>query len=244
MNGGYGAMNSSPEPMTPLDRPQNPGNPTASPPDHEANGSPLHSPSRGPVVTANGSPAGRSLPGRAARRRGWITYLIGFAALAVGIGGAIAFVLTRPAAARPDVLIHVVRRETLNVTVVEKGTLESAENRDVVCKVKAGSKSTGYATTINWVIEDGAKVKAGQLLVILDDSALQDQYRDQRIKVDTAEADKVTAEKNYDITIKKNLALVAAADNALNSAQIELEKLIGLEYDRTRTALGSVLGAP
>src|SRR5262249_42479166 len=154
----------------------------------------------------------------------------------------VAFVLTRPAAARPDVLLHAVKRETLNITVVEKGTLESAENRDVICKVRAGNKSTGFATTINWVIDDGSKVKAGQLLGIPDDSALQDQYRDQRIVLDTAEAAKVKAEKDYDITIKRNEALVATAENALTVAAIDLDKYTGLDYDSIRNPLGAVAG--
>ena len=68
-----------------------------------------------------------------------------------------------------------------NVSVTEKGTLESADNRDIVCKVRAGTK--GYASTINWVIDDGTRVKPGQLLMILDDSALKDQEDNQSIEV-------------------------------------------------------------
>ena len=69
----------------------------------------------------------------------------------------------------------------LNVSVTEKGTLESADNRDMICKVRAGTK--GFATTINWVIDDGTRVKPGQLLMILDDSALKDQEDNQSITV-------------------------------------------------------------
>ena len=99
----------------------------------------------------------------------------------------------RPAPARADVLLHTVKREPLVVTVAEKGTLESADNRDIVCKVRAGTK--GFASTINWVIDDGSRVKPGQLLMILDDSALKDQEDDQQIKVQSALAAKVKAER-------------------------------------------------
>src|SRR5262245_18584213 len=59
--------------------------------------------------------------------------------------------------------IHVVKREKLVVTVVERGGLESAENSEIVCRVKAKSQ-TGVATTIKWIIDDGIEVKKGQLL--------------------------------------------------------------------------------
>lgn len=143
---------------------------------------------------------------------------------------------------RPDVLLHKAKKEDLTVTVTEKGTLESADNRDVVCKVRAGNK--GYSTTINWVIDDGTQVKKNQLLMILDDSDFQDRYRDQKIKVDTALAAKLSAEKQYDITVKTNEKLVGEAETLLNNAIIDLERFFGLQYDPARLALGAVAGAP
>jgi HlyD family secretion protein len=159
--------------------------------------------------------------------------------LAGGIG---AFLLTRPPAARADVLLHTVKKESLNVTVTEKGQVESADNRDVVCKVRAGSK--GFASTINWVIEDGAKVEANQLVMILDDSALQDQARAQRITLDQAFALKVKAEKDYEITIEENERLIAEAENQLLVAEIDLDKFGGLTFDPDLTTLAAVAGAP
>src|SRR5436190_13893699 len=105
----------------------------------------------------------------------------------------------RAAPARADVLLHTVKREPLTVSVTEKGTLESAENTDIVCKVRAGTK--GYASTIKEVIDDGTRVRAGQLLMLLDDSALKEQEEDQLIKVQNALAAKITAEKSYDIAV-------------------------------------------
>lgn len=172
-------------------------------------------------------------------------YLAGFAGLLLA-GGAIAlFFAVRPAAARPDVLLHKVKREDLDVTVTEKGTLESASNMDLVCKVRAGSKGAGgggYATSINWVIDDGSKVKKDQLLMVLDDSALQDQARDQRIKVDQALAAKITAEKTYEINVKEGERAVAEAANALTVAKLDLEKFIGLAFDPADTPTAAVGG--
>ncbi|MDB5308932.1 MAG: HlyD family secretion protein [Gemmataceae bacterium] len=150
--------------------------------------------------------------------------------------------MLRPPAPRPDVLLHTVKRENLNITVTEKGTIESADNRDVVCKVRAGSK--GFATSINWVIDDGSKVKKDQLLMLLDDSALQDQHRTQKILVDTALSAKVTADKQYEITVKEGERAVAEQENAVLVAQIDLEKYLGLSFDPAQTPLAAAVGMP
>ena len=168
------------------------------------------------------------MPTKAARRRGrgWLLTAVALFALLLLGGGVYAFLYLRPPAARPDVLLHTVKKETLSVTVTEKGTLESAENKDVICEVKAGNK--GFATTINRVIDDGSLVKKGQLLMVLDDSALQDQHQAQDIVVQTAFAAKVKAEKDYDIAVKDNERLIAEAENALVVAEIELVKYTGV----------------
>ena len=162
--------------------------------------SPTHSqptapPAPSPVLLspalANGSPSLNHSPNPVKpQRRGWFRWgAILTTALVLG-GGAIALVpqlgalLNIPSLSglftskRADLITHTAKREYLQVTVVERGTLESSENKDVVCKVKAGSRGT-YAATIRWVIEDGTMVKKGQLLIELDDSALQEQLRTQ-----------------------------------------------------------------
>ncbi|MBX9626548.1 MAG: hypothetical protein K2X82_22295 [Gemmataceae bacterium] len=194
-----------------------------------------------------GGPAGsgpRTLPG-SARRRGRAPLVAAGVAFLVLAGGVAAFVLTRAPSARPDVLTHKVKREALKVTVTEKGTLESAQNADLICKIKAGSKGQqGYSTSIKWVIEAGSPVEPGQLLMILDDSALQDSYRDQSIKVDEKLAAKVKAERDYDIAVKENERAVAVEKNNVQLADIDLEKYTGLSVDPDRAPLASVAGAP
>lgn len=156
------------------------------------------------------------------------------------VGGWYAFL--RPTPVRNDVLLHTVRREPLVVSVAEKGTLESSDNRDIVCKVRAGSK--GFASTINWVIDDGSRVKPGQLLMILDDSALKDQEEAQQITVQTALAAKVTAEKNYEIAVTLNKENIRTAESELTNAVNALKDYTGLTYDQGRAALAAVGGGP
>jgi multidrug resistance efflux pump len=60
--------------------------------------------------------------------------------------------------ARADLVTHKVRYDRLELTIVERGTLESAKNSDIYCRVKAGAKNTTVSTTIKTVIDDGSEV--------------------------------------------------------------------------------------
>jgi HlyD family secretion protein len=162
--------------------------------------------------------------------------------LLVGTVGGAWYFLLRPAPTRADVLLHTVKREPLVVSITEKGTLESADNRDIVCKVRAGTK--GYASTINWVIDDGSRVKPGQLLMILDDSALKDQEEKQQIEVQTALANKVKAEKDYEIAVTQNKLNSVTAEQTLTNATNDLNNYTGVTYDSTRAPLAAVGGGP
>lgn len=128
---------------------------------------------------------------------------------------------------RPDLLLHTVKHEDLDLTVVERGALESADNRDIICKVKAGSKGT-YAATIKWVIDDGTLVRKGQPIMTLDSSALEDQFRAQKIQVETKQAELVQAESEYKIQLSTNESAVENAKSAIQLKELELEKYVGL----------------
>ena len=141
-----------------------------------------------------------------------------------------------------NLLTHEVHPEYLQATIVERGTLESAENADVLCMVKAGSKGT-YASTIKWVIDDGSMVNKGELVMELDDSSLQDDYRDQNILVDKARAEWVTADENYTITQKQNESDIALKLAALQVAELDLDKYLGIRSDPELILIGSVAGA-
>jgi multidrug efflux pump subunit AcrA (membrane-fusion protein) len=78
--------------------------------------------------------------------------------------------------------------------------------------------------------------------MLLDDSALKDQEEEQQIKLETSQANKIKADKDYDITVKQNEISVAAAKNALALAEIDLEKFTGLDFDSSRRALAAIGG--
>jgi HlyD family secretion protein len=126
-----------------------------------------------------------------------------------------------------------VRKEILKVTVVARGSLESAKNGDIVCNVRAalaGSKGASSATTIRWLIDNGTEVKKGETVMILDDSSLQESLKTQKIAVDNAKSDLVTADEDYRIQESQNESDIEAQKNALDLARIDLEKYIMGDY--------------
>ena len=145
--------------------------------------------------------------------------LMGLAAcILLIIGGTSYYFWPKSKVVRADLITHVVKPEKLQITVLERGTLEALDNKDVICQVRAGSRgsSSGGATTIKWVIDDGSHVKLGDLLVELDDSALQEQLKSQQIVRDRARNDSIQAEANYDI-------VKSQSDSDLQTALVSIE---------------------
>ena len=127
----------------------------------------------------------------------------------------------------PNLILHTVKYENIDLTIIERGSLESSENKDVTCMVKA-SKGGNFATTIKWVIDDGSAVTEGQLICELDKASLDDQLRTQIIAVSTAKSALITAKTNLQSTFEKNAESLLKANNVLRGASLDLEKFIGL----------------
>ncbi len=70
--------------------------------------------------------------------------------------------------------VHTITRGNLPVTLTEQGTLESSDNTKIKCKVRGNS-------TINWVIESGTHVEAGDELVRLENKQIEE-YLHERTK--------------------------------------------------------------
>jgi HlyD family secretion protein len=174
-------------------------------------------------------------------------FLIAFAVLLVlaagAAGGYYLFFDTKPT--YEGLLTHTVRYEPLQLTIVERGFLESAENSDIVCRVKSGTKNSTVSTTIKWLVDNGVYVQEGDKLIELDDSGLQEELKAQRIKVDEARAAYVTAETNYQIVESENVSAIETARNALQLAEINLEKYIGrvINTEHALSMLGTLGGS-
>jgi RND family efflux transporter MFP subunit len=123
-----------------------------------------------------------------------------------------------------------VHKEKLKVSIVERGTLESARNGDVVCTVRSGTKGSTIASTIKWIIDAGVRVAKGDKLVELDSSGFVEQLKDQRIKVAQSKASWITANEEYQIQESQNESDIEAAKNTLDLAIIDQEKYEKAEF--------------
>jgi HlyD family secretion protein len=144
----------------------------------------------------------------------------------LGVGTVYAVVWNPLRGHRADLVTHRVEYGRLELTIVERGALESANNADIVCRVKARSQQAQTSTSIKWVVDDGSHVKKGDLLVDLDDSGLLDQQTTEKIALDKAESDWLQAEENYKIQLTQNEADILAAENKLKLTQLSLKKYL------------------
>lgn len=87
-------------------------------------------------------------------------------------------------------LTHTVSKGRLLVTVVAAGNMESAKNIEVKCQVAGG-------TSILKIVPEGTEVEAGESLVTLDSSTIEDQLNAQKISLGKAQASKIQAEENF-----------------------------------------------
>lgn len=118
-----------------------------------------------------------------------------------------------------------VAREDLDLTVVERGSVESADAMDVLSRVQ------GQAT-VKWVADDGTPVKKGDRLIELDDSALREQFRTQEITLEQAQAARLAAEANLKLVRKENELAVRSEELSLKVAGLELKKDDGKDAER------------
>lgn len=115
-----------------------------------------------------------------------------------------------------------VARGDLVTAVVERGVIEPAIFSELICKVKARKEGTA-AATIKWVIDDGAMVKKGDALVLLDTSALTDELQAAKEKMEAAKAELNKATDNIKVVVHENEIEVRLAEIALKLREIDLK---------------------
>lgn len=117
--------------------------------------------------------------------------------------------------------------ETIPVFTVAKGPLTinitgsgSVQSRD---KAILKSELEGNNTVI-WVIDEGVNVKAGDLLLEFDASALIDKRNEQEITVATTEGNLIIAQEKLEVTKGDCDANLLEREVAMTLAKMELEK--------------------
>lgn len=95
-------------------------------------------------------------------------------------------------------IVHRVERGVFLHEITERGNIESASNVEIRCEVKAKGSA---GTTIIEIVPEGTYVKAGDLLVRLDSSALESEQTQQQIVCSNSEAAVIQAKNQYDSAI-------------------------------------------
>jgi len=113
-----------------------------------------------------------------------------------------------------DIITSEVRLLDLQITVVEKGALESSKNQDEFCKVEGG-------TSIIMIKPEGSRVKQGELVCELDSAALADSLVNQRITTSSAKA-------NYgNATLTREVAEIAVVEYEEGIFKQDLATVLG-----------------
>ena len=131
-----------------------------------------------------------------------------------------------------DMPTFAVKRGPLRISVTESGTIQAREQIILKCEVEG-------KTTILTLVEEGTRVKKGDLLVELDSSALLDARVDQQIRVQNAEAAFVGARENLAVVENQAKSDIDKADLAFDFAKQDLRKYVEGEYLNQRKEMES-----
>jgi HlyD family secretion protein len=131
-----------------------------------------------------------------------------------------------------DMPTFAVKRGPLRISVTESGTIQAREQIILKCEVEG-------KTTILTLVEEGSRVKKGDLLVELDSSALLDARVDQQIRVQNAEAAFVGARENLAVIENQAKSDIDKAELAFDFAKQDLRKYVEGEYLNQRKEMES-----
>lgn len=143
---------------------------------------------------------------------------IGLPALAVILaGGLIWWLVARGVATTITNSFHTVNPLNLEIKVAKDGELQAVNNIDIYCQVEG-------STTITQIVKEGASVKKGDVLIVLDSSQITVKLEDSQRAVLKATADFTTAKEMKDIQLSQNAANQEAADVAVILAKLDLQQ--------------------
>jgi multidrug efflux pump subunit AcrA (membrane-fusion protein) len=129
--------------------------------------------------------------------------------------------------AKADKEFQPASRGDVVLTVVARGSVESVDNGDIYCKVQSRTKGSTIASTIKSVVDDGTKVKKGDILVVLDDSGFQEQLKEKMQDCQRTNADKTTAEAVLALQKLQSRADDLGSEIAIRDAKLNLKKYAG-----------------
>ena len=152
--------------------------------------------------------------------------LIGVAA-AVIAGSAMGWTAFRSRRVSTENLVfHMVFRGDLDITVVERGSLESQKNLRILCEVDDVRRDGMHGTPLIWLVENGAHVKQGELIAELDAAPIQEMFDSQIQEAEQARERSMLTQAAYDNQITQNETNQAESMLKVQLAELELEMFV------------------
>lgn len=178
---------------------------------------------------------GGSVNGRDGRRRWggvrrWAVALVSVIALAaVAMAAArLADGGERGGASGPD--LHTVSAGSFEIIVSASGELEAAKQTEIRSELESPAD-------IVEIVDEGARVEQGDVLVRLNDESIRTKIEDQLLSVEAARSDLVGAENALAIQMNENDAALRQALLKVELAEIDLEKWVEGEVPKKRLEL-------
>ncbi|HMP15998.1 MAG TPA: hypothetical protein PKD72_03160 [Gemmatales bacterium] len=174
-------------------------------------------------------------------KRNWTPWVVGLLLLSVA-GGAGYWGYQRysqPEGPPKNLETQPLTRGDITLTLIEKGELEAARNTEIICQVRASGRGSQAASSIKWVIDDGTRVKKGDLLVQLEDASIREQLNNQYIVVEEKNDLYEQAKANLKIVENENKAAELTAWSNYEIAKIDLEKFLKAEKQQKQFDIDS-----
>jgi RNA polymerase sigma factor (sigma-70 family) len=131
----------------------------------------------------------------------------------------------------PDKEFQSADRGDVILSMSARGSLASANNCDIYCQVRSRNRGVFTATTVKSVVEDGALVHKGDILVTLDDSYWQEQHRERSKAYQMARAAISSAELSLERVQLQTELRELDYEIALRVAESKLKKFAGNDPD-------------
>lgn len=137
----------------------------------------------------------------------------------VGVAGAI----RSDRGAEASRSVFEVQRGPLTISVSVSGTIKAMDQEVIKSEVEG-------QTTILYIIPEGRRVQAGELLVELDASRLQDQLVDQEIATQNAEAAFINARETFEVVKNQAESDIDKAELAYRFAKEDRQKFLNGDF--------------
>ena len=154
------------------------------------------------------------------KRRSMVIRLVLSIAAAAAVLGLVASRRTTDVTHAKDLATAPVRRDDLDITVTEGGSLAAIRSQSIKCEVEGQSR-------ILKIVPEGSIVKKGQILVELDSADLRDRITQQEITLENAKSSYAQAASAYEIQRNQNESNTQAAALKVKFAALDLEKYVG-----------------